>query len=200
MACSDGGTVNFLRGIKKDMPDETALQKNRERLPMIEPVANLTGNEFGADIVSVSKEEVLKRVGNVFSQKKIVHNKELGDIQLSNRGIRENNAHGNTPLKRMAYGAVLDVLERGVVIDISRKHKNHNYDTAAIAAPVKINEETHIVGVIVKRAEIETEKNACQRFYLHKVYAEDKASTLFKSVTDIINNAFHRASVDAYNE
>jgi hypothetical protein len=187
------------RGIKKDGPAEDAIQKNRNNLPYMKPVSNLTGDEFGADIISVGKDEVVRRVGAAFSARKYVHNKELGDIQLSKNNIREDNDHGNGPLKRMAYGAVIDILENGAVIDFSKKHKGRKYDTAVVAAPIIIKGNTHFAAAVVRRFDIESEKNANQRFYLHKVYAEEKASTLFKSVTGIISKAIDRANVDAYN-
>ena len=63
----------------------------------------------------------------------------------------------------MAYAAVKDVIEKGVLIDYDSNHKGRGYDSAVVAAPIEIDSKRYVCSVVVKR-----NKKGC-RFYLHEV-------------------------------
>lgn len=74
----------------------------------------------------------------------------------------------------IAYAAVKDVIENGILTDYDTNHKGRGYDSAVIAAPIEIAGERYICQVVIKR---NRKKN---RFYLHEV-------TLQKN---LLNDAF----------
>jgi hypothetical protein len=146
-----------------------ALEENIRTVSEMEPVATLTGKEFPK-----SKKGLVEQVGEYFeSLNNFVHNDELGDVVLNKRSIRDSMAHGLGRNKVAAFMSVPNVIENGKVIDYQENWKQRGYDTVVMAAPISINQEQYIQGVIVVK---ESNKN---RYYLHEVLLEKKGETSF---------------------
>lgn len=77
-----------------------------------------------------------------------------------------------------------DVLKHEKVVDYQENWKGRGYDTAVVAAPIKISGEDYIAGVCVKRASGES------RFYVHEVLPIKEGATPF-------NRAALKTSVDS---
>lgn len=92
-----------------------------------------------------------------------VNNKELGTISLRRRGIKNDVSHGIGREKAASFMAVPDILQKGKVVDYQTNWKGRGYDTAVIAAPIKIAGVDYLAGVCVKRTS--TDSN----FYVHEV-------------------------------
>lgn len=99
------------------------------------PVVRLTGTEF-------QKQEgftLTELVGKYFKLiGGIATSPQFGNVTLDEKGARDSFAHGIGRTKAIAFAAVKDVIEHGVVIDFHRNHKGHGYDTAVVIAPLKL--------------------------------------------------------------
>ena len=62
-------------------------------------------------------------------------------------------------------------------MDYQTNWKGHEYDTAVISAPVSIEGESYYAAVVVRRTK------DSQRFYLHEIDIEKKASRSTKATT-----------------
>jgi len=184
------------RMIKEYTPNEEAMAKSRENLTRTKPVAELTGNEF-----EKSETDLYTQVLNYFdSICNSIHNEELGDINLTRSGARDDIAHGVGRLKAIAFAAVPDVLRNGVIIDYAENHKGRGYDSVIFAAPINISGNRHYMATVVNRSQIKPGKIDSQRFYLHEVYSNKKTSELFKSVEHLLQDEEHSSSdASAYN-
>lgn len=76
----------------------------------------------------------------------------------------------------IAYAAVKDVIENGILINYDTNHEGRGYDSAVIAAPIEIAGERYICYVTIKRNKNEN------RYYLHEVWTQ-------KNLTDVRSNA-----------
>jgi hypothetical protein len=176
--------------IKEYTPDENSILKSRESLAQTPSVADLTGNEF-----EKGKKNLFEQVSDYFdSIGNNIYNDELGDISLNRRSARDDIAHGVGRLKAVTFAAVPDVLKSGEVISFTKNHKGRGYDTAIIAAPVNIKGERHYVAAVVNRSSVKSGQIDTQRFYLHEVYSDKKASELFKTVWRFLQNVGHGSS------
>jgi len=68
--------------------------------------------------------------------------------------------------KAIAYAAVKDVIEHGMLGEFHENHKGRGYSTAHILAPITINGERYICSVILRK-----NKNS-NHFYLHEVNSQ----------------------------
>lgn len=103
----------------------------------------------------------------------------FGKVILDRNGADDSFAHGIGRNKAIAYAAVKEVIEQGVLIDFDKNHKGRGYDTATMAAAINIAEERFICYVVV------TQKGKNNRFYLHEIWTE-------KSLTNVGSNAAQR--------
>ena len=135
----------------------------REYLLKNEPVAKLVGNEFERQ----EGKKLTQQVGEYFTSiggKAI--SQTLGEVILDERGAEDSLAHGIGREKAIAYAAVKDVIENGVVVQEHTNHKGRGYNTAMIIAPIMIGDERYVCCVVVR-------KNAKEsRYYLHEVTAQ----------------------------
>lgn len=90
----------------------------------------------------------------------------FGNVILDRKGADDSLAHGMGRNKAVAYAAVKEVIENGVLVDTHTNHKGRGYDTAVIAAPISIGGERYICLAVVRRNANEN------RFYLHEVTAQ----------------------------
>ena len=123
------------------------------------PVSSLTGDEFSkveGKTLTDQVEEFFNRIGN-----KAI-SPIFGEVILDRKGADDSLGHGMGRKKAVAYAAVKDVIENGIVIGYDSNHKNRGYDSVIIAAPININKEGHICEVVITRMDD-------NRFYLHEV-------------------------------
>ena len=127
------------------------------------PVAALTGDEFAP----IEGKKLTEQVENYFAS---IGGKAVsplfGDVILDRKGADDSLSHGMGRNKAIAYAAVKEVIENGVLVDTHTNHKGRGYNTAIIAAPIEINGERYVCMVVVRRNVNEN------RFYLHEVTAQ----------------------------
>lgn len=127
------------------------------------PVARLSGSEF-------TKQEgftLTELVGKYFKMiGGIAISPQFGNVTLDEKGAQDSFAHGIGRTKAIAFAAVKDVIEHGIVIDFYRNHKGRRYDTAVVIAPIEIAYERFLCSVVIK---MNLKEN---RFYLHEVLSQ----------------------------
>lgn len=128
-------------------------------------VSILTGNEFLA-IEGKTLTELVEVYFNELGGK--VFSPFFGKVTLDRKGADDSLAHGMGRLKAIAYAAVKDVIEKGILVDYDTNHKGRGYNSAILAAPIQIKDERFICEVAIILNE-----NNC-RFYLHEVTKQKK--------------------------
>ena len=160
-----------LDGQKNNAPEgmRFSTRENKQTVAKMETVASVPrydGSLRASDVIQAVS-EFFNSVGNT------AENEELGSIILRKRGVKDDVSHGIGREKVAAFMAVPDVLKRGKVVDYRENWKGRGYDTAVVAAPIKISDEDYIAGVCVKRASGEN------RFYVHEVLPIKEGATPF---------------------
>nr|DAP13264.1 MAG TPA: PolyVal ADP-Ribosyltransferase [Caudoviricetes sp.] len=158
-------------GEKNNAPEgmRFSTRENKQTVAKMETVASVPrydGSLRASDVIQAVS-EFFNSVGNT------AENEELGSIILRKRGVKDDVSHGIGREKVAAFMAVPDVLKRGKVVDYRENWKGRGYDTAVVAAPIKISDEDYIAGVCVKRASGEN------RFYVHEVLPIKEGATPF---------------------
>lgn len=143
-------------------------------------VCSLTGNEF----LPIDGESLTDQVEKYFIQ---LGGKAIspffGEVTLDRKGADDSLAHGMGRLKAIAYAAVMDVIEKGILIHYDFNHKNRGYNSAVLAAPITIGEERFVCEIAITLS-----KDNC-KFYLHEVTKQKK---LLDAV--FITNLAHKPS------
>jgi hypothetical protein len=137
------------------------------------PVATLTGEEF-ARVEGKSLTDQVEEYFNSIGNKAV--SPLYGDVVLDRRGADDSLAHGMGRNKAVAYGAVKEVIEKGILIDYHENHKNRGYDSAVVVAPIEIKGERYFCYVTITRM------NGTNRYYLHEVWTQ-------KNLTNVGSNA-----------
>lgn len=156
------------------------MKANKQTVAQMETVASVPGYDGAlkaSDLIQAVS-EFFYSVGNA------VENEELGRVILQKRGIKDDISHGIGQEKAAAFMAVPEVLKCGKVVDYRENWKGRGYDTAIVAAPIKISGEDYITGVCVKRTSGEN------KFYVHEVLPIKEGATPF-------NRAALETSVDS---
>ena len=162
-----GTARDYIPGV---IGEDVVLQGIQEVAGM-EPVAAVKGTEFAKGDV-----DLVTQVTNYFdSLGNMVFNPQLGDVKLSRSGAKSDIGHGIGRKKAAAFAAVPSVLENGRVIDYQTNWKGRGYDTAVVAAPITIQGENYLAGVVLTRSQKENS------FYLHEVLLTEKGTTPFKT-------------------
>lgn len=129
-----------------------------------DPVANLVGDELEDDGTLSLKE----RIGRYFlSIGGYATSPLYGKVILDTNGSSSSISHGLGREKLLAFAAVKDVIEKGIVVDYVGNHKGRGYDSVMLMAPIVIAEERYLCQVVLHR-----KKGFDSRFYLHEVTAE----------------------------
>ncbi|MDR1217497.1 MAG: hypothetical protein LBJ99_02800, partial [Oscillospiraceae bacterium] len=141
--------------------------ENKRTVAAMQPVAQLTGDEFraGGKTLATEVAAYYDKLGGS------VNNPDIGEISLTRRGAKDSIAHGIGNEKATAFAAVPDVLRKGKIISAEENWKGRGYDSFLIAAPVTIAGKQYFEGVVVKA----TPSMGTQRFYVHEVYANEGA-------------------------
>ena len=141
-----------------------------------EAVKQLSGNEFEKQLGKTLTEQVSEYFANIGG---LAHSPLFGDVILDRKGAEDSFRHGVGRSKAIAFAAVKEVIETGILIDYHDNHKGRGYDTAVLSAPIDIRKERFICYIVVHR------RKNFNRFYLHEVWTE-------KSLTNVGSNAAQR--------
>ncbi|MBR3105873.1 MAG: hypothetical protein IKH30_01665 [Clostridia bacterium] len=142
------------------------MEDNKKIVANMKSVKDLQGNEF------VKGEDLLDNVSEYYgikpNQPVIWYNDDIGDVNVTRRGIRDSIWHGIGEDKAAAFAAIKDVIEKGRLVHYEKDWKGRGYDTCVIAAPITINKENgkpmdYIMGIQVKRS------GDTQKYYIHEV-------------------------------
>lgn len=161
-----------IEGYEEQLPD--LLNEGIQQAATMEPVREMDGTEFakGEKNLTDQVSEYFDSIGNR------AVNPILGEVVLDKRGVKDDVAHGIGRKKAITFLAVPDVIEQGGMIDYQENWKGRGYDTAVLAAPVKIAGEDYMMGVVLNRYSEEND------FYVHEVLAEsDEGEPPFKTGT-----------------
>lgn len=152
---------------------EEYLQRGKERVSAMDSVHSVSGIPFEPG------KGLQDKVMEYLSKQGVVENPEIGIVSFSKSRIRNDISHGIGAAKAASYISVPSVIRNGFVVDYQPNWKNRGYATAVIAAPVTMNGENYLEGVIVTRTQDEN------KFYLHEVLTikEDDASRSTAGVT-----------------
>ena len=167
---SEGTRTAFDANSSSDK-QQKAIENNIKNVKQMLPVANISGEEF-----KKSEVDLVTQVSNFFDdQGNVATSLELGEVIFDRRGVKDDIAHGIGRKKAASFAAVPDVIKNGKVVDYQKNWKNRGYDTAVIAAPIEINGEPHLMGIVL----IKEQGN--QRFYVHEVLSIAEGAPLFKT-------------------
>lgn len=158
------------------------LLENRERIEEIDPVYELTGEEFAHSDKKLSDavmEEFEKFGGEV-------EREGFGTVKFSKKRIKNDIMHGIGRMKAMTFAAVPSVIQNGVEIGREANWKGRGYDTYVFAAPAKLGDTGLLIGAVVTR------DNRENKFYLHEVVDSegnaikiDRATGEIKTSSDV---------------
>ena len=149
--------------------------ENMKHVTNMQPVSILNGTEFAKGPV-----DLLTQVTNFFdSLGNSVEHPAIGSVMLLREGVKSSIGHGVGRKKSIAFAALPDIIEKGVIIDAQRNWKGNSFDTVVIAAPIKIgaNDEFY-AGVVIRR----DTHNGKQSYYLHELEVIKKNSMPSKTV------------------
>lgn len=124
------------------------IEQNKAIVANMEAVAQIQGNMFAKnaekDFFTMAK-EYFQQIGGK------AYNPILGEVRLSEGGIRHLISQGITKRRSALLEAVKPVIEKGHIIHIDNNHKGNLFDTALIVAPVSLNETQYYMGVVIKQ-------------------------------------------------
>ena len=128
-------------------------------------VSSLSGNEFSVVKGKTLTEQVAEYFDTVGGK---VKSPFFGDVILDKKGADDSLAHGMGRLKAIAYAAVKDVIECGVLIDYDINHKERGYNSFIVVAPISIAKKRFVCCVVIRRNLLEN------KFYLHEVIKKEE--------------------------
>lgn len=164
---TEGAPKNMLR----DIP--SAFDQNIKSVAIMDPVVSLTGNEFAKSNV-----DLITQVTDYFNSVGGVAHSQYGDVRLTRSGVKASIGHGIGRNKAIAFKAVQNVLQDGLMIDCQKNWKQRGYNTAVIAAPITIGQNDYYMAAIV------IEQSGTNDYYLHEVLLKEKENaTAFKTGT-----------------
>ena len=170
--------------VKEDVSPKI-VEADIKKVAHMDPVAQISGDEFAK-----GEKDLITQVTEFFAElDNRAYNPQLGSITLDRQGVRSDIAHGIGRKKAAAFAAVPDVLARGYVVDYQKNWKGRGYDTAVVAAPVKIGSEEYLMGIVLNRNPPEN------KFYVHEVMTTENGASPFKTGTHKGNPSGNTPSV-----
>ena len=131
------------------------------------PVVILTGDEFSKKEGITLTQQVIEYYNSIGG---IAVSPDYGEIILDKQSVEDDFAHGVGRIKAIAYAAVPDIIEKGIIILPLGNHKqNEKTLSAMIAAPLVIGMDEYI-GVVVIRQYVSGNK----KLYVHEVFLKRK--------------------------
>jgi len=144
-----------------------SLSAQQEFLLKGKPVVILTGDEFSKKEGITLTQQVTEFYNSIGG---IAVSPDYGDIILDKQSVEDDFAHGIGRTKAIAYAAVPDIIEKGIVIlPLSNHKKGEKTLSAMIAAPLIIRIDEY-VGVVVVRQYASGNK----KLYVHEVFLKRK--------------------------
>ncbi len=139
------------------------LKNAQEIISNLQLAVELTGKEFpkGNKKLTEQVNEYFESIGGK------AYNPQIGEVLLTNRGIKDSIAHGVGRTKALTFAAVPSVIEKGAIIDYEENWKDRGYNTYVIAAPIMIDGSLAHVGVVVM------EDKRTHRYYLHEALTKN---------------------------
>lgn len=159
---------------KPDQITDENINENYERVRNMDPVAELTGEEFAK-----GDKDLISQVTDYYNSIGKVHNDVVGDIYLTKESAKDDVAHGVGRLKAITFAAVPEVLKNGHVLDFQKNWKERKYDTVVIGAPITVSDGKY-AGDYYEIAIVKVAED--NKMYVHEVYAQKiKESLSFKT-------------------
>ena len=159
---------------KPDQITDENINENYERVRNMDPVAELTGEEFAK-----GDKDLISQVTDYYNSIGKVHNDVVGDIYLTKESAKDDIAHGVGRLKAITFAAVPEVLKNGHVLDFQKNWKERKYDTVVIGAPIAVSDGKY-AGDYYEIAIVKVAED--NKMYVHEVYAQKiKESLSFKT-------------------
>ena len=109
--------------------------------------------------------------------KGVVKHPQLGIIRLTKAGTNDSLRHGYGREKLVAFSALPEIIEKGVIVQQQRNWKGRAYDSYVLAAPINIAGEAFCAFVVVNKM-----VNGDRNYYLHEVA---RLSQLKKSAEEL---------------
>ena len=149
---------------KSEIP---SLSEQKEFLLNGEPVSILTGSEF-------AKKDGATLTQQVTEYYDLIGNKALspvyGEIILDKQSVEDDFAHDVGRKKAIAFAAVPDVIEKGIVILPLGRHKEEDKRLSAmITAPIIIETEEFVCIVVIRQY-----ASGNKKLYVHEVSLKQK--------------------------
>ena len=143
------------------------LSEQKEFLLNSMPVVILTGNEF-------TRKEGVTLTQQVTDYYNSIGNKALspvyGEIILDKQSVEDDFAHGVSRKKAIAFAAVPNVIEKGIIIlPLDRHKKDEKTLSAMIAAPISIGTEEFVCVVVIRQY-----ASGNKKLYVHEVSLKQK--------------------------
>ncbi len=153
--------ITDLKKSASDVYTEEILAENARAVVNGKSIKDIVKHAEFNEAPSEFVREQLTKLGSVF-------NKILGDIRITNNGIRSDIRHGLTKEKVTSVLAVKDVIENGKIVLVNTIEGKPGVERLMIAAPITIENVPYYMGVMVQR------DSASQSFYLHDVITAKK--------------------------
>ena len=165
------------------------IEQNKAIVANMEAVAQIQGNKFAKnaekDFFTMAK-EYFQQIGGK------AYNPILGEVRLSEGGLRHLIVQGITKRRSALLEAVKPVIEKGQIIYIDNNHKGKFFDTALIAAPVYLDSMPYYMGVVIKQSGPQDNS-----YYMHDAVVVQKmknATDSVKQVADVPKGATREES------
>ena len=165
------------------------IEQNKAIVANMEVVAQIQGNKFAKnaekDFFTMAK-EYFQQIGGK------AYNPILGEVRLSEGGLRHLIVQGITKRRSALLEAVKPVIEKGQIIYIDNNHKGKFFDTALIAAPVYLDSMPYYMGVVIKQSGPQDNS-----YYMHDAVVVQKmknATDSVKQVADVPKGATREES------
>lgn len=165
------------------------IEQNKAIVANMEAVAQIQGNKFAKnaekDFFTMAK-EYFQQIGGK------AYNPILGEVRLSEGGLRHLIVQGITKRRSALLEAVKPVIEKGQIIYIDNNHKGKFFDTALIAAPVYLDSMPYYMGVVIKQSGPQD-----NTYYMHDAVVVQKmknATDSVKQVADVPKGATREES------
>lgn len=121
---------------------------------------------------------LIDRVLAYWGNRTTVSHPELGVVVLDKEGVKSSIGHGIGKEKASGFALVPRVIEAGRIISRETNWKNRGYDTAVIAAPIRMGGVTYVAEVVV------IQRPSSNKFYLHEVEIKERLEGAFKTPTE----------------
>jgi len=108
-----------------------------------------------------------------------IERENFGKIEVKPEQLKRGISYLHTDGEKAAMYAIYRVIKHGKIISGHDDHKSRSYDTVTIAAPIEINKEKAIMGVVIRL-------NNGAEYYTHRILNTD--GTKFK-IKEIKNDA-----------